>query len=136
MLKQKNRLGGRSKLYPAAFRRLCVETLTGVKYFVDIAVPAAFRRLCVETSSYSARVALLRYQPPSGGCVLKHVRHIHKRTSETPAAFRRLCVETPTIYYGISPTRPAAFRRLCVETRKPNSGRVINKTSRLQAAVC
>ena len=34
---------------PAAFRRLCVETLESVK--VSVAdLPAAFRRLCVETN--------------------------------------------------------------------------------------
>ena len=33
--------------------------------------PAAFRRLCVETGSLG-RVRKKVYQPPSGGCVLKH----------------------------------------------------------------
>ena len=35
-------------LIPAAFRRLCVETISTVKLNVQ-ALPAAFRRLCVET---------------------------------------------------------------------------------------
>ena len=34
---------------PAAFRRLCVETLS-IWRNVQTVVPAAFRRLCVETS--------------------------------------------------------------------------------------
>ena len=55
---------------PAAFRRLCVETLPAPKIFKKRG-PAAFRRLCVEThlvSEYGKR--------------------------SLPAAFRRLCVET------------------------------------------
>ena len=56
---------------PAAFRRLCVETMRLRSASIE-AVPAAFRRLCVET--------------------------VHDRTIwqiGQPAAFRRLCVETP-----------------------------------------
>ena len=33
--------------------------------------PAAFGRLCVETIKTADIVAVLRNQPPSGGCVLK-----------------------------------------------------------------
>ena len=57
-------------LYPAAFRRLCVETMDEAIEAGD-AQPAAFRRLCVETL---LMLMILRYktQPPSGGCVLKH----------------------------------------------------------------
>ena len=33
---------------PAAFRRLCVETICDESHAFDV-VPAAFRRLCVET---------------------------------------------------------------------------------------
>ena len=54
---------------PAAFRRLCVETMLRILPIVLLR-PAAFRRLCVET-------LLLPYcflQPPSGGCVLKRGR--------------------------------------------------------------
>ena len=36
-----------------------------------VLVPAAFRRLCVETLLIVNR-DFDRYQPPSGGCVLKH----------------------------------------------------------------
>ena len=36
--------------FPAAFRRLCVETLPGYKAAAKCSDPAAFRRLCVETS--------------------------------------------------------------------------------------
>ena len=57
---------------PAAFRRLCVETLIGNSgEFVKIP-PAAFRRLCVETTEDLPKLTQIF----------------------TPAAFRRLCVET------------------------------------------
>ena len=55
---------------PAAFRRLCVETLA-IDAFNALVPPAAFRRLCVETA----------------------FTYI-KGFTATPAAFRRLCVET------------------------------------------
>ena len=55
---------------PAAFRRLCVETLVRERISFT-GIPAAFRRLCVET------------------------RNGYKTTDgHDPAAFRRLCVET------------------------------------------
>ena len=64
------------KFYPAAFRRLCVET---TKYYLVklIAIPAAFRRLCVETP----------YMTKGG-------------KMEDPAAFRRLCVETFLLFWN------------------------------------
>ena len=62
---------------PAAFRRLCVETMPFTSSST-IFVPAAFRRLCVETILMA--IFLIRF---------------------VPAAFRRLCVET-TRYSTIS----------------------------------
>ena len=55
-------------------------------------------------------------QPPSGGCVLKHVSRPNDQQMEMPAAFRRLCVETMPVGEKILIPPPAAFRRLCVET--------------------
>ena len=55
---------------PAAFRRLCVETL-GLVNSPSPQQPAAFRRLCVETGLEAYRVLAFGDQPPSGGCVLK-----------------------------------------------------------------
>ena len=56
--------------------------------------PAAFRRLCVETMLPVPPVTSGRSQPPSGGCVLKlDLLHLPQRHGH-PAAFRRLCVET------------------------------------------
>ena len=76
--------------------------------------PAAFGRLCVETVS-----AVYGYikdtQPPSGGCVLKP-RSASSPHSISPAAFGRLCVETPAKNCTPMLRSPAAFGRLCVET--------------------
>ena len=55
--------------------------------------PAAFRRLCVETGEVGANWKW-KCQPPLGGCVLKQDMHVWLKWPENPAAFRRLCVET------------------------------------------
>ena len=55
---------------PAAFRRLCVETGNERTIFSPFK-PAAFRRLCVETKTAKTLMLNLKSQPPSGGCVLK-----------------------------------------------------------------
>ena len=57
-------------------------------------LPAAFGRLCVETiHPVKVKVSYIR-QPPSGGCVLKHLKMYQKNQTHWPAAFGRLCVET------------------------------------------
>ena len=56
---------------PAAFGRLCVETSCPARWFVPKR-PAAFGRLCVETL-HLMEYRLFAFQPPSGGCVLKHL---------------------------------------------------------------
>ena len=71
---------------PAAFGRLCVETGCALKFNAMMMFPAAFGRLCVETSTSGARTMTVS-QPPSGGCVLKLF------LSEG-AWLGRLCVET------------------------------------------
>ena len=53
-------------------------------------------------------------QPPSGGCVLKHL----------------------ALYKGRKDGRSAAFGRLCVETAVNRRKRGGNFVSRLRAAVC
>ena len=77
---------------PAAFGRLCVETMHLLTVREDMA-PAAFGRLCVETMRLSRRWQNL-----------------------PPAAFGRLCVETAKETYYAESLYPAAFGRLCVET--------------------
>ena len=55
-------------------------------------------------------------QPPSGGCVLKHCleRHNHRSVRQPPSGG---CVlKQIRKYERECPTVPAAFRRLCVET--------------------
>ena len=55
-----------------------------------------------------------KFQPPSGGCVLKRI-----------------------MYYFVQFIKlPAAFRRLCVETMKNLLKKIGVGASRLQAAVC
>ena len=97
---------------PAAFGRLCVETL--LRYWCpESENPAAFGRLCVETSFATLAVAS-DFQPPSGGCVLK------PRVGET---------ENFVMF-------PAAFGRLCVETTMHLNTEIYGWPSRLRAAVC
>ena len=79
--------------FPAAFRRLCVETILKNILFLNH-YPAAFRRLCVETFFIFHSLMFKRAQPPSGGCVLKPICWIRQGLNIRPAAFRRLCVET------------------------------------------
>ena len=63
---------GGAETEPAAFRRLCVETVRTSKERYG-RKPAAFRRLCVETNYRKPTIKLV-FQPPSGGCVLKPKR--------------------------------------------------------------
>ena len=56
--------------FPAAFRRLCVET-ANMGNINGGSLPAAFRRLCVETNNAGSFNPSKTNQPPSGGCVLK-----------------------------------------------------------------
>ena len=123
-------------MVPAAFGRLCVETIGLIRLtlirlqppsggcvlklitkplLLISFLPAAFGRLCVETSALpiSAHAAI---QPPSGGCVLKRVESQNTRKILLPAAFGRLCVETRRIGAQRQRAEPAAFGRLCVET--------------------
>ena len=75
----------------AAFRRLCVETCY-CRIYDKAKEPAAFRRLCVETIKFLNKPTNPN-QPPSGGCVLKHL-FPNAILYLLAAAFRRLCVET------------------------------------------
>ena len=139
---------------PAAFRRLCVETLQSAQNLL-MGLPAAFRRLCVETKSLPIRphglaaAAFRRLcvetkknagrkkineQPPSGGCVLKP-RLCRAFTLFQTAAFRRLCVETAICSMMISgrvqPPSGGCVLKLLVGLAFNLGG-----ASRLQAAVC
>ena len=57
-------------------------------------------------------------QPPSGGCVLKHLSLFEVCAPNAAAAFGRLCVETWAHINRTTPKRAAAFGRLCVETKE------------------
>ena len=72
--------------------------------------PAAFGRLCVETKSIRDGLKLVINQPPSGGCVLKHVVYIYQGFMLFPAAFGRLCVETSNKGIPKKCTQPSRLR--------------------------
>ena len=76
------------------------------KILNETAHPAAFRRLCVETLITLPRRLVLNTQPPSGGCVLKRISNHSSIFYNYPAAFRRLCVETAAMQHGTD-TEPA-----------------------------
>ena len=78
--------------------------------------PAAFGRLCVETVMIMTALFAYVFQPPSGGCVLKRQRLLFPVSGRLPAAFGRLCVETVRTQLPKGNEVPAAFGRLCVET--------------------
>ena len=59
---------------------------------LNVSKPAAFGRLCVETLK-SSDTFVKPEQPPSGGCVLKH-KTVNSFLGNRSAAFGRLCVET------------------------------------------
>ena len=67
----------------------------------------------------SAAVELSGKQPPSGGCVLKHLAHLLLWAGLRAAAFGRLCVETTNNTFSNARKSAAAFGRLCVETWIP-----------------
>ena len=77
---------------PAAFGRLRVETYPKSQWMRRYP-PAAFRRLCVETV-ITCSIWYLTQQPPSGGCVLKPSGQRRQYQHRPPAAFGRLYVET------------------------------------------
>ena len=121
---------------PAAFRRLCVETIE-LELMDEYGMPAAFRRLCVETNTLQI-ASDPDYQPPSGGCVLKLllVVSVLKIFCQPPSGgcVLKLPFSERDARYGAQPPSggcvlkhdltflqhvkltPAAFRRLCVET--------------------
>ena len=97
--------------------------------------PAAFRRLCVETVSSRHSLAVVN-QPPSGGCVLKLNEALKRAYINDPAAFRRLCVETvwSVAQYPAFCQPPSGGCVLKLrQIRRPCKS---VGTSRLQAAVC
>ena len=101
-------------LEPAAFGRLCVETV-GVSLLAVYVLPAAFGRLCVETRPYQ-HPERGNFQPPSGGCVLKlDIQPVRAANNAQPPSGG--CVLKRGQALKASPEYPpAAFGRLCVET--------------------
>ena len=99
--------------------------------------PAAFGRLCVETMRGAISRNISNCQPPSGGCVLKQPNPYNPYCQPQPAAFGRLCVETYALrFLRIFLKGPAAFGRLCVETLATTNSMTTYSVSRLWVAVC
>ena len=122
-------------ILPAAFGRLCVETDAETSHLFASA-PAAFGRLCVETRRRRISHISVRNQPPSGGCVLKHLSCGEADGVTRPAAFGRLCVETLSISatHAYLPQPPSGG---CVLKLFGSSAPLFwNFASRLRAAVC
>ena len=93
---------------PAAFGRLCVETVIKTNISKNI-IPAAFGRLCVET--------------PRGR---------RAGNKSLPAAFGRLCVETTKQNLKAQRCWPG----LCVETPATTNSMQTYSVSHLKVAVC
>ena len=77
---------------PAAFGRLCVETVVNPLAIKGYAQPPSGG--CVLKPIWRAATITASYQPPSGGCVLKLQITRFPKLANRPAAFGRLCVET------------------------------------------
>ena len=96
--------------------------------------PAAFGRLCVETvSSWALNFRLS--QPPSGGCVLKQFLTNYKLLIIKPAAFGRLCVETESCLVFCNHNRQPPSGGCVLKHARNQVGKMVN-SSRLRAAVC
>ena len=65
----------------------CVLKLKGCYHRAATMYPAAFRRLCVETMANPAIRRMELIQPPSGGCVLKQAtnQEIFKKVAQPPS---------------------------------------------------
>ena len=92
MLKHRQNRHRSARILPAAFRRLCVETLMFALLSGSFAQPPSGG--CVLKPYEGLSIAVNEVQPPSGGCVLKLQSYNLGRLKMGPAAFRRLCVET------------------------------------------
>ena len=101
---------------PAAFRRLCVETLLKAGICKKFR-PAAFRRLCVETWCPLPTQPIYPGQPPSGGCVLKPAVRMPVFLSICQPPSGGCVLKQKHNRTPAKAAKPAAFRRLCVETR-------------------
>ena len=79
-------------LSTAAFGRLCVETYLNCKTLLNRFQPPSGG--CVLKLHVVSLESLFNKQPPSGGCVLKQFAYHCDKDGRLTAAFGRLCVET------------------------------------------
>ena len=132
---------------PAAFGRLCVETVRVIFLLLESCQPPSggcVLKLCkvgfcitifCQPPSGGCVLKLIlarafihmRFQPPSDGCVLKRRRLVCDWRGDLPAAFGRLCVETGSEFKPETTMDPAAFGRLCVETLSSTRCRIVRQ---------
>ena len=84
-----------------------------IKHFYK---PAAFRRLCVETVLAPLLPSGKVGQPPLGGCVLKLFDFLYQMGHHHQPPLGGCVLKLPAFDVCLHTLRPAAFRRLCVET--------------------
>ena len=82
-------------------------------------VPAAFGRLCVETMKVAGQNSSAT-QPPSGGCVLKQSARLAFGFSGIQPPSGGCVLKPCEADYDDERVEPAAFGRLCVETQASN----------------
>ena len=102
---------------PAAFGRLCVETIKAAGFSCGAPQPPSGG--CVLKQVGYPFNQKLNFQPPSGGCVLKRVQiqSMSWLNVQPPSGG---CVLKPKVLEtSYAATLPAAFGRLCVETLVP-----------------
>ena len=78
---------------------------------------------------------LCLFQPPSGGCVLKHFS-LSKGFTATTQPPSGGCVLKQREIERLNKEKPAAFGRLCVDTSATTNSMPIYPVSSLQEAVC
>ena len=135
VLKQLHKINVFSQRLPAAFGRLCVETIVLISSG-EKPSPAAFGRLCVETHMPHMRPGNGFFQPPSGGCVLKLFALCPACPPPDPAAFGRLCVETFHHIFIVLRFQYQPPSGGCVLKQFKGNAFVMLMPSRLRAAVC
>ena len=118
---------------PAAFGRLCVETIRPFRVWSE-QTPAAFGRLCVETDLL-AQFAFIIDQPPSGGCVLKREKQrLLSNLTRQPPSGGCVLKHTDAIKNNLIPAQPPSGG--CVLKLPVGMRNHTDSASRLRAAVC
>ena len=108
VLKRLIRKVARLGVCPAAFGRLCVETMKYCRACLPLAQPPSGG--CVLKLFFGRVLQICSIQPPSGGCVLKQSQNGMGERHRKPAAFGRLCVETMPFRAFLNTSIPSRLR--------------------------